>query len=306
MAVIGERDREGHGLRTTICRRCGLVWSNPRPSEDEVRRYYSREYRLDYKGHSTPPLRHVARSGRGALNRYRELAPYLCEGDRVLDVGAGGGEVVYVFRRMGFEASGLEPDEYYARHARETLEVPVETGFVQDVTFAGGSFDAITMYHALEHVEDPLAVLARLRSWISDAGVLLVEVPNLEARCIAPSHRFHFAHFYNFNRGTLEAIGHKAGFDPVCTSTSADGGNLVAVFRAAPARSGTVTDPANYARVTDAVQSHTVRRYYCSPYPYTAPVGRLRAYLTDRWVTSGCATPKDVLDRLINRSREAQ
>jgi len=44
---VGSRDRDGRPLRTTICRRCGLVWSNPRPGEEEVRRYYSREYRLE-------------------------------------------------------------------------------------------------------------------------------------------------------------------------------------------------------------------------------------------------------------------
>ena len=87
--VIGERDRDGRPLRTTICRACGLVWSNPRPSEADVRRYYSHEYRLDYKGRSTPSLRHIARSGRGALNRYKTLAPYLKAGDRILDAGAG-------------------------------------------------------------------------------------------------------------------------------------------------------------------------------------------------------------------------
>ena len=180
--VIGTHDRNRRPLRTTICRKCGLVWSNPRPGEAEVRRYYSREYRLDYKGRATPSLRHVARSGRGALNRYRALEPYVKRGDRILDAGAGGGEVVYVLRRLGFDASGLEPDERYAQHARETLEVPVVTGFVQDVRFPPGSFDVITMYHALEHVEDPAAILARLRSWMAERGVLIVEVPNVEAR----------------------------------------------------------------------------------------------------------------------------
>src|SRR4030095_12793797 len=103
--------------------------------EAEVRRYYSRQYRLDYKGRTSPPLRHTARSARGALNRYRDLAPFLRPGDRLLDAGAGAGEVVYVLRRKGFEASGLEPDEEYARHAREQLGVPVDTGFVQDIAF---------------------------------------------------------------------------------------------------------------------------------------------------------------------------
>ena len=48
-----------------------------------------------------------------------------------------------------------------------------------------------------------------------EQGVLLIEVPNVEAVCIAPAHRFHFAHFYNFNRAALEALGRKAGFEPV-------------------------------------------------------------------------------------------
>ena len=183
---LGECDRDGRPLRTTICRKCGLVWSNPRPSEDEVRRYYSREYRLDYKGHATPSLCHIARSGRGALNRYRDLTPFLKLRDRVLDAGAGGGEVVYVLRKLGFDAMGLEPDERYASHARETLGVPVETGFVQDRSFPPGRFDVITMYHALEHVEDPVGILTTLRGWLSEGGLLLVEVPNVEARCIHP------------------------------------------------------------------------------------------------------------------------
>ncbi len=258
--VIGTHDRDRRPLRTTICRKCGLVWSNPRPGEAEVRRYYSREYRLDYKGRATPSLRHVARSGRGALNRYRALEPYLKRGDRILDAGAGGGEVVYVLRRSGFDASGLEPDELYAQHARETLEVPVVTGFVQDVSFPQGSFDVITMYHALEHVEDPAAILARLRSWIAEQGRLVIEVPNVEARCISPGHRFHFAHFYNFSRATLETLGRKAGFDPVQTTVSPDGGNLIGVFRAATHAQRLHVDAANYARTADVVKQHTTLR----------------------------------------------
>jgi 2-polyprenyl-3-methyl-5-hydroxy-6-metoxy-1,4-benzoquinol methylase len=298
--VIGEHDRDGHPLRTTICRACGLVWSNPRPAEEEVRRYYSTEYRIAYKGHSTPSLRHIARSGRGALNRFRVLAPYIKRGDRILDAGAGGGEVVYVLRTLGFDAAGLEPDQRYARHAREALGVPVTTGFVQDAAFSPGSFEVVTMYHALEHVEDPSAILSRLRSWMTDCGVLLIEVPNVEAACMAPGHRFHFAHFYNFNRGTLEALGRKAGFEPVQTTTSSDGGNLISVFRVAGSSQQPTTDSTNYARVAAAVKAHTTLTYYCSGSPYAGPLNRLCTYLADRRAAQGCATPKQVLDKLIN------
>jgi SAM-dependent methyltransferase len=244
-------------------------------------------------------MRHTARSGRGALNRYRALAPFIKPGNRILDAGAGGGEVVYVLRKLGFDASGLEPDEQYARHARETLGVPVATGFVQDAAFPAGSFDVVTMYHALEHVEDPSAILSRLRGWIVEHGVLLIEVPNVEAVCIAPAHRFHFAHFYHFNRVTLEALGRKAGFEPVQTTASSDQGNLTSVFRAASHAQPPRFDSANYARVAGIVKGHTSRKYYCSASPYTGPVNRLRAYLADRRAAKGCHAPKQMLDKLI-------
>jgi SAM-dependent methyltransferase len=297
---VGSRDRDGRPLRTTICRQCGLVWSNPRPGEEEVRRYYSREYRLDYKGRDTPSLRHTARSARGALNRYRSLAPFLTTGDRVLDVGAGGGEVVYVLRRKGFDARGLEPDEQYARYAREQLSVPVDTGFVQDVAFPEGSFHVITMYHALEHVEDPSRILVTIRTWLTENGLLLVEVPNVEASCIAPKNRFHFAHFYNFNRDTLEALGRKAGFATVETVTSEDGGNLISVFRRVPAANPVSHLNGNYERIAARLRTQTAA-YYFSPAPYAGVAGRLRAYLTDRSAVRGARTPQDVLDAVIGR-----
>ena len=88
------RDRRSGYLRTTIRRKCGLVWSNPRPPEETVKRYYSHEYRLDYKGRSTPSLRQTARSGLGVVNRYRALNAFLRPDDVIFDVGAGGGEFV--------------------------------------------------------------------------------------------------------------------------------------------------------------------------------------------------------------------
>jgi SAM-dependent methyltransferase len=300
---LGARDRDGHPLRTTICRRCGLVWSNPRPSEDEVRRYYSAEYRIHYKGRATPSLRHIARSGRGALNRYRDLAPFLKPGARVLDAGAGGGEVVYVLRKMGVDAMGLEPDEQYAAHARETLGVPVDTGFVQDGSFPPGRFDVITMYHALEHVEDPIGILTTLRGWLSDGGLLLIEVPNVEARCIHPRRRFHFAHFYNFNQVTLESAGRRAGFEPVHTATSPDGGNLISVFRAAGAPAAALPPAAdNYTRVSAIVRGHTAAGYYLSAIPYAGPLERLRAFFKDRGATRGRSTAREILNGLIEHT----
>jgi hypothetical protein len=157
----------------------------------------------------------------------------------------------------------------------------------------------ITMYHALEHVEDPSAILAKLRGWMTDGGVLLVEVPNVEADCISPRHRFHFAHFYNFNRVTLEALGRKAGFEPVNTSMSSNGGNLISVFRPVAGPEMPRFDSANYERVAAVIKSHTTVKYYCSASPYAGPLSRLRTFLIDWRAARRWETPTQMLDGLI-------
>ena len=176
-------------------------------------------------------MRHIARSARGALNRYRSLSPYLKSGDRILDAGAGGGEVVYVLRSFGFDASGLEPDRTVrapcARGPCRARRDGVHSG--RDVSCR--QFDVVTMYHALEHVEDPVAILSRLRGWMSERRAADRSAERRGA-CIAPTHRFHFAHFYNFNRDDARGARPESGFEPIETTTSADGGNLIGVFRA--------------------------------------------------------------------------
>ena len=296
------RDRHGRYLRTTICRRCGLVWSNPRPTEEAVRRYYSHEYRLDYLGRLKPSLRLIARSGRAALSRCHALRPFLRPDDIILDVGAGGGELVYMLRQLGFDAQGIEPDQEYAKHARSELSVPVRTGFVQTVSFPPNSFTFVTMYHSLEHMEDPAGVLSMLRAWIAPGGSLLVEVPNVEATCHAPSHRFHFAHFYSFNGVTLASLGRKAGFEPIQVEAAPDGSFLECLFH----NTGTPHDissmPDNYRRVVGTIANHRTMAHYLTPTPYGRVARRLRAYVTTRLAIVACTAPAQVLDKLMDRA----
>ena len=196
------------------------------------------------------------------MNRYRALSPYLKKGDRILDVGAGGGEVVYVLRRCGFDACGIEPDEQYAQHAREVLGVPVRTGFVQDVSFRPGSFDVVTMYHALEHVENPSENSFPASNVILETPFCTSKFQNVEGVVIAPPIIDFIRSLLYFNHTTLETLGRKAGFDPLRTLTSRRRTSLVAQAapRVTPARIDRRITP-RLAR--DCARIHVVK-YYCS------------------------------------------
>ena len=301
---LSMRDRRGLHLRTTICRRCGLVWSNPRPAEDMVRRYYEREYRREYAGTPTPSLRMVARSGFAALDRCRTLRRHLRPDDRILDVGAGGGELVYMLRRLGFDAHGIEPDESWSAWAREVLDLPVQPGFVQSVSFPPHHFNLVTMYHVLEHLEDPAGALATVREWIVPGGSLLIEVPNVEATCHAPHRRFHFAHFYSFSDVTLAALGEAAGFEPVQTRLAPDGALIECLFRKAETARRVTSIPGSCERTARRIADHRTLAHYLTPTPYARVAKRLQAWVRALRTAAGCTDAGQVLDRIAARATD--
>ncbi|RJQ16261.1 MAG: class I SAM-dependent methyltransferase [Nitrospiraceae bacterium] len=265
---LSTRDRDGEYLRTVICKRCGLVYTNPRPEISELREYYEHSYRLDYKGVRQPKKKHIVRAAKVAAERLQEIRGYIFQGMKSLDIGSGGGEVAYAMQLMGLEGSGLEPNEGYADYARNVLRLPIYSGCIENASLPQVSYDIITMYHVIEHLHGPLKALRSLHSSLKTDGLFVVECPNAESRCQAPSHRLHRAHLYNFNMTTLQALGEIAGFHTVRMSLSSDGGNITAIFRKTYS-AGVLPDLThNYQVVMKAWEGHSKMGYYLSKHPY--------------------------------------
>ena len=209
--VIATRGRDEKPLRTVICIHCGLVWTDPRPSSESTRRFYTDEYRLAYKATYTPKRKHVIHETLRGLKRAEDIDDILQPDMRLLDAGCGGGFFLYALNRRGVQVSEIEPNNGFGSFATTELGLPVKSGFVQDVTFPKESFGIITLHHVLEHLEDPVGILRRLCGRLKPNGFLVIEVPNVEATYHAPHNRFHISHNYNFNPATLEGIGSRAG-----------------------------------------------------------------------------------------------
>ena len=301
--LVATRDRDASPLPVVMCPHCGLVWNDPRPSAEALEAYYREEYRLDYKGTVEPKPKHTLRATRVAIDRCRRLRSELTPGQPVLDLGAGGGEVVYVLQRLGFDARGLEPNEGYARFARERLGVPVNSGRWQQASIPPGSLSAVTLFHVMEHLDRPLEAMRLIRGWLKTGGLLWIEVPNVEAVCQAPSHRFHRAHLYNFNEATLMALGRRAGLDAVRAFTSSDGGNLTAVFRNS---GGPAAEPAgipgNADRIRQILLRHTLLRHCLSAAPFVRPLRKLGQRITETIGVQGIKRPRDLMDHAIQQA----
>lgn len=280
--VVGTHDRDRQPLRTVICHECGLVWTDPRPTDAAIAAYYAREYRQQYKQAHHPKPRHLHRAGAVAQDRYNRLRGVLAAHNRILDVGASSGEFVHVLRASGKEAMGIEPHEGYSAWAREALQLPIVTSDWTQAQFAPGSFEAITLFHVLEHLTDPRGALERLACWLAPGGALVVEVPNVEAACGSPRHRFHPAHLYNFNLPALRAVGEAAGLAVAEDFRSADGGVIQVVLRRVPGLvAGPRRIPGNCARVREALRRHGLLGYYLAPRTWLRPLRKLRRSLRE-------------------------
>ena len=302
--IVGRKDRDGRALQTVLCRQCGLVWTNPRPAAAEIDRYYQAEYRADYSGASKPARRKVLRGMLGAKDRIRTLRPFLLTGATVLDVGSGAGEFVFLLRRERIEASGLEPGAEYAEFARRILGVPIQTATVHTALVQPASQDLVTMFHCLEHVADPKAVLATVRNWLKPDGHVVVEVPNVESRVQAPSHRFHYAHLYHFSGATLVALGEAVGLHAIRTEYSGDGGNVIVMFRRADEHQGRPPAglEAQAARLRSVLVTHGSLRHYVSPTPYLRALARLRRRLAEDRLLGRFKTVDDIVRWAVERT----
>jgi SAM-dependent methyltransferase len=129
----------------------------------------------------------------------------------VLDFGAGEGHLVHALRRRGLAAEGVEPFPAGRQAARERYgiellaEPPVH-----------GRFDLVTLVHALEHVPDPVATLARLAKLLEPGGQIFIEVPNAASVDMHRSSRRREildlpVHLFHFAPRTLERAIEKAG-----------------------------------------------------------------------------------------------
>lgn len=303
VSVLGTRSRTGAALQTVICNQCGLVWSDPFPHDP--RGYYENDYRVEYKKTYAPKLKHILRAGKIALKRHSKIKHLLSTKKRILDVGTGGGEFAYLLKSLGHDLQGIEPNKGYGEYSVAEYGLNLQIGFIQDAQFLEESFDLITIWHVLEHTEDPCFVLNKLRSLLKPDGILVVEVPNIESTCQSPKSTFHEAHLYNFNLATLRKMGEKVGLAEDHHVFSDDGGNMTLFFRKSDVRlpESELAIAGNAEAIKKIVYGHTNLAHFMSASPYKRFLKRMRRSLSEKNAVRQFDNNKALLDQLYQSCR---
>lgn len=142
---------------------------------------------------------------------------------RVLDYGCGSGRYVGLWLGLGWSYVGADPSEANVRFAREHAPAaPGRVEFVRgelgDAALSnGGPYGAIFLSHVIEHIPDPISLLARLRALAAPGGWLYLECPNAKEYAWNLKQRGYAnaQHISDFTPATLAAVVRSAGWSDI-------------------------------------------------------------------------------------------
>ncbi len=216
---LSSKDRYRMGVRTVGCIGCGFVLTNPQPTEAALNDFYLRFYRNYYQNASAPTIEYIRRYGK--YERAKHTVDYLermalrHEGMRILDVGCAEGSILREIgkRSQDLALLGIEPDINFSSFARSYAGCTIFEHLDQLPESTATAYDLIIVNHVLEHVSNPVTFLRRLSGFLSQRGVVYIDVPSvLDYRSIEA---LHVAHLYHFSSAALSLAGDAAGLTAI-------------------------------------------------------------------------------------------
>ncbi len=166
------------------CQKCGLIYVNPRPSQDEIAKFYPDTYSwkktLTAESAITKIVRKLEGIYRNHLLHYeasKVVKAVKGKTGKLLDVGCGTGDRLDVFRRIGFDTYGVEISSS-AEFAKEHYGLNVKQGDLFDANYPDSFFDVITLHNVLEHTHSPHKIIRELYRILKEDGIAVIQVPN--------------------------------------------------------------------------------------------------------------------------------
>jgi 2-polyprenyl-3-methyl-5-hydroxy-6-metoxy-1,4-benzoquinol methylase len=193
------------------CEECHFIFTNPRPNTESIGRYYESDKYISHTNKGNDLINSVYKVVRSfTLKSKRNLINRLAKRKgTLLDMGCGTGEFIHTCQQDGWKVKGIEPSP----HARKQAEELNQTSLYSDLFQVEDSaqFDAITLWHVLEHVDDLQATVKKLKQLLKSDGVLVVAVPNYQS-LDAQIYQEHWAaydvprHLYHFSQKSMEKL----------------------------------------------------------------------------------------------------
>jgi len=199
-----------HAYKLARCTDCSLVWLENAPPMEEMAYHYGDAYHQVISGIGEAEVARRWQKQRNVLSQFSTRGS-------LLDLGCSSGSFLSTFKNDSWELYGIEIDPKQADRARQMTRAQIFTGDLFEVSFPPQSFDVVTGFHVLEHLDRPLERLAKIYELLKPKGIFYLGIPNVgswEARLFR-SYWFGLElprHLYHYSPQSLRRVMSTAGF----------------------------------------------------------------------------------------------
>lgn len=188
------------------CANCSVRFTQNVPGIDDIGKYYKSENYISHtetsKGLVNWLYLRVRKFTLSSKRRFIESETQQTKG-MLLDIGAGSGAFVHHMKTSGWAVEGVEPDSGAIERAAREYQLSLKPSSAL-FNFEEHSFDAVTMWHVLEHVHDLHGYIKQIKKIIRSGGTVFIAVPNYTsydaehyqsswAAYDVPRHLYHFS-----------------------------------------------------------------------------------------------------------------
>lgn len=211
------------------CKRCGLVYVNPRHDEEEEKRFYVSEYFE----------RGTVETWMLERNRIFKHNLKLIEGrkrsGKLLDLGCGMGAFLKAAKDNGWDVTGIDISRPAIDYTRRTFGTDVIESSLKDANFEGKFFDVVSSWNTIDQLCDPLGELKETYRILKSGGIVSIRVSNVKFHIFfrniiefigkinyiwVDTEKPPVFHNYMFSPKTITAMLKKAGFDNIAILNS--------------------------------------------------------------------------------------
>jgi methyltransferase family protein len=266
--VLNRRDRYGYPAQANACRRCGLVFLNPRMTADAYGRFYDGVYRplvSAYHGRLIDAQTIQDEQREYAADREQFVRPFLAPGSdgatggsedpplrTLLDVGGSTGVVASHFANaFGLDATLIDPAPLEIAQAKQ-LGIETITGLVESHDFGDRCFDLVLICQTVDHLLDIAGTLKKVRELLTDPGLLFIDIVDFRAAYLrngSVDEAIKIDHPFYLTEHTMPAYLRRAGFDVLRTDYAADHLHVSYICRGADPDGDALPDPAGVAEM---------------------------------------------------------
>ena len=179
------------------CDNCSCVFLDPQPDQKELKKYYpSRRYYSYSKKENVKGFFEILREYL-VKNYYSPTflskivtvfiknvpaMPSNLRNGKILDLGCGTGDTLILLKKLGWDSYGIDMDKQAISIGINRGLKNLKLGTYKDIaTYPDNYFDAVRLYHVIEHLDDPALCLSLIRKKLKKNGELILGTPNMQS-----------------------------------------------------------------------------------------------------------------------------